>query len=1190
MLMKRNKTKWICLFAVSVLCLNTMAQKSGEQERLPMQNGVYEPTWESLAQYDVPEWFRDAKFGIWAHWGPQCEPESGDWYARHMYYRGHWQYNAHVSKYGDPAVFGFKDVINIWEAENWDPAYLVSFYKSVGARYFMALANHHDNFDLWDSDYQPWNSVNMGPKQNIVGRWAEECEKNGLRFGVSIHASHAWTWMEGSQDFDGKLTKEDGAGKWWEGYDPQDLYAQNHPRSVNSSDVGAIHSQWEWENGAAEMTEEYKTKFYNRTLDVINKYHPDMVYFDDTALPFYPVSNEGLEIAAHFYNKNMAENDNSNQAVIMGKKLTEEQKEGMIWDVERGIPDRCQEKAWQTCTCLGQWHYDRGVYNNNQYKSAATVVKMLVDIVSKNGNLLLSVPVRGDGSIDEKEVAILNGIKGWMDVNHESIYGTRPWVIFGEGPTAEASNPINNQGFNEGTNYTSEDIRFVQRNDSLYVTQLGWPSSGRMTVKSLAAGSPYYTNKIREIKLLGYEGELEYTCDMEALTVTLPSSMSSTIAPVLLVTFTDEVVYDDLSELKDAIGELLPEFEKNVGENTGQYLSEYIEALRTAYDDTDAITIESDAETLAAAYMALRTAYSEFSLNAQIKGGLVKNEELTQNVTVKYLKESRHFSRVDEGIVSTTRFGLLDDPWIVTPNIMNQENFTRGGFDGYVAWNDFTGKAIGIQKWEASLPAIENGKIYQTVTLPAGKYNLKMMVHEQVNYKAGELYTVVAQGEGMPDVSDVPSKALAYYDMSTAQTGQTYNCCNFELEKETEVTIGWSVNLAADAKERSMRVSAIYLYNDGKDVSADYLGNYENIKRKDVSYKRFGIPAYWSTENFYIPQNNSDGTKQGIDKYPGYNTLMMGVWEDAGRAMGDLGNATLYKQVTLPAGTYFFGAAYESLYQIQEGYLFASEELPTIDGIRQCVAYSSSKDATAGDERYGITFTLPEETTLYLGWINNFLEGSSTQEFRVKEVTLLRYIAEEGRWEDDQALNAEKGSLVLKTAEWAEIVNGTYNQDGSNEPYLAATPEMDIRLGQIELTGIDEISVKQVNPEIVDDGAEYRFYLDNAAEPWTILKQETVGNAGVTELQGTCPVVEGVHDVRMVLYGMNADVYSVKFKDADVEDGDDVSVGRVEVAPARSTDVYTLSGTRLKAGVCTESALENLPKGIYIVNGKKVVK
>ena len=275
--MKRNKTKWICLFAVSVLCLNTMAQESGEQERLPMQNGVYEPTWESLAQYDVPEWFRDAKFGIWAHWGPQCEPESGDWYARHMYYRGHWQYNAHVSKYGDPAVFGFKDVINIWEAENWDPAYLVSFYKSVGARYFMALANHHDNFDLWDSDYQPWNSVNMGPKQNIVGRWAEECEKNGLRFGVSIHASHAWTWMEGSQDFDGKLTKEDGAGKWWEGYDPQDLYAQNHPRSVNSSDVGAIHSQWEWENGAAEMTEEYKTKFYNRTLDVINKYHPDII-------------------------------------------------------------------------------------------------------------------------------------------------------------------------------------------------------------------------------------------------------------------------------------------------------------------------------------------------------------------------------------------------------------------------------------------------------------------------------------------------------------------------------------------------------------------------------------------------------------------------------------------------------------------------------------------------------------------------------------------------------------------------------------------------------------------------------------------------------------------------------------------------------------------------------------------------
>lgn len=291
-------TKALCLIA-AVFTLTAGAQENTKPALLPMEQGPYQPTWESLAQYEVPEWFRDAKFGIWAHWGPQCEPEAGDWYARHMYYPGHWQYEFHVKKYGDPAKFGFKDVIHEWRAEKWDPEYLIKLYKDVGARYFVTLANHHDNFDLWDSDYQPWNSVNMGPEQNIVGRWAEMCDKYGLRFGVSVHASHTWTWMEGAQDFDGKLTAADGKGTWWEGYDPQDLYEQRHTRSVGSENVGTIHSQWEWGNGALQPDKAYLDKFYNRTVDVINKYDPNVVYFDDTALPFCQISDEGLKIAAH---------------------------------------------------------------------------------------------------------------------------------------------------------------------------------------------------------------------------------------------------------------------------------------------------------------------------------------------------------------------------------------------------------------------------------------------------------------------------------------------------------------------------------------------------------------------------------------------------------------------------------------------------------------------------------------------------------------------------------------------------------------------------------------------------------------------------------------------------------------------------------------------------------------------------
>lgn len=182
----------------------------------------------------------------------------------------------------------------------------------------------------------------MGPEQNIVGRWAEMCDKYGLRFGVSVHASHTWTWMEGAQDFDGKLTAADGQGTWWEGYDPQDLYEQRHTRSVGSENVGTIHSQWEWGNRASQPDKAYLDKFYNRTVDVINKYDPDVVYFDDTALPFCQISDEGLKIAAHLYNKSLRDHRNRMQAVIMGKKLTEQLRKRCCGMSSAAYPTACR--------------------------------------------------------------------------------------------------------------------------------------------------------------------------------------------------------------------------------------------------------------------------------------------------------------------------------------------------------------------------------------------------------------------------------------------------------------------------------------------------------------------------------------------------------------------------------------------------------------------------------------------------------------------------------------------------------------------------------------------------------------------------------------------------------------------------------------------------------------------------------
>jgi alpha-L-fucosidase len=264
--------------------------------------GPFQPTWESLAAgFTLPEWFRDAKLGIWAHWGPQCQPEMGDWYAQRMYQPKNTVYQSHVAKYGHPSKFGFKDVIREWKAERWDPAHLVGLYKRAGARYFAAMANHHDNMDMWDSRYQPWNSVAVGPRKDIVGGWAKAARGAGLRFAVTCHGDRAWSWYQDAQKsdpdgplagvpYDGLLSWDDGRGTWWEGLDPQDLYAQYHPLG-----------RYDWpQRGEPPLAPAFSEKFFNRTIDLIDQHQPDLLYFDDTVLPIYPATDIGLRIAAYF--------------------------------------------------------------------------------------------------------------------------------------------------------------------------------------------------------------------------------------------------------------------------------------------------------------------------------------------------------------------------------------------------------------------------------------------------------------------------------------------------------------------------------------------------------------------------------------------------------------------------------------------------------------------------------------------------------------------------------------------------------------------------------------------------------------------------------------------------------------------------------------------------------------------------
>jgi alpha-L-fucosidase len=248
-----------------------------------------------------------------------------------MYEEGGGKYKFHVAHYGHPSKFGFKDVIHEWKAQNWNPDDLVALYKRAGAQYFFAMANHHDNFDLWDSKYHGWNSVRIGPQKDLIAGWAKAAREQGLKFGVSVHAAHAWMWYETAQGadksgplagvaYDGKAHEGRRQGLWWDGLDPQELYAQNHPRSAPRN----MHQQWDWGNGCSQPDLAYCQAFYNRTVNLINQYQPDLIYFDDTALPLWPVSDAGLKIAAHLYNFNMAHHGGKLEAVLFGKILDDQ--------------------------------------------------------------------------------------------------------------------------------------------------------------------------------------------------------------------------------------------------------------------------------------------------------------------------------------------------------------------------------------------------------------------------------------------------------------------------------------------------------------------------------------------------------------------------------------------------------------------------------------------------------------------------------------------------------------------------------------------------------------------------------------------------------------------------------------------------------------------------------------------------
>ncbi len=487
------------LLGISSIITNSLI---AQNQNLPIASGKFAPTDASLSTYEYPQWFRDAKFGIWSHWGPQAMPRQGDWYARKLYLqnpKNNWEkgvYDYHLKNYGHPSEFGFKDIIPLWKAERWNPEELMKLYKKTGAKYFVSMATHHDNFFLWNSKIHKWNSVNMGPKKDVVALWQNAAKNQGLHFGLSEHLAASYTWYQPAHSAD--LTG-DKAGVPYDANNPayQDLY---HTKAAPD------------DNGWMTKNPLWQKQWYDRIKEVVDMYKPELLY-SDCALPF---GNEvGRSMIAHFYNSNMSANKGKLTAVYNCK---EPSKNRFVQDVERGVMDSISEFPWQTDTSIGDWYYRTG----QKYMSSTQVIQMLIDIVSKNGNLLLNVVQTPEGDLEPDVLTILNEIGNWIKINGEGIYASRPWKVYGEGPsTVEQQEKGHFGGLKDTRAYREGDVRYTIKNGVVYAFYMVHPTSKISLAKlGLKTGNP----KIKSVSLLGSKEKLRWEQKSDALIIQKPTS------------------------------------------------------------------------------------------------------------------------------------------------------------------------------------------------------------------------------------------------------------------------------------------------------------------------------------------------------------------------------------------------------------------------------------------------------------------------------------------------------------------------------------------------------------------------------------------------------------------------------------------------------------------------------------------
>lgn len=494
---------------------STALQKQLTEVNATVQHGPFAPNWSSLGRWQTPDWFRDARFGIFIHWGVYSVPAFGnEWYSRNMYLQGSPAYRHQVARWGPESKFGYKDFIPMFTARHFDPDAWVDLFRRAGARYVVPVAEHCDGFPMYDSDLTPWNAARMGPKRDVAGEIARSTRAAGLHFGASSHRAEHWWWYDGGMQFDADVRDPAYAGL----YGP--AAPRNLPGAGSAGDPDPNHlERWLPPDRA------FLDDWLARTTEIIDKYHPEILYLDWWV--GQPAFQPYLQRLAAFYYDRGAE---WKTGVVLTYKEHAFPENTALLDIERGKMDQLRLLPWQTDTSVSihSWGY----VENDSYRDARSLIDELVDVVSKNGNLLLNVGPKSDGTIPEEARRVLGAMGDWLSVNGDAIYGTRPWLLYGEGPTTE---PANATLGSDVKSYTAEDIRFTQKGGALYATALGWPPAGQLAIHTLWKGTPYLAAPIAKVVLLGSRAPLHWEQTPTGLVIDLPAVKPNDIAYVFRI-------------------------------------------------------------------------------------------------------------------------------------------------------------------------------------------------------------------------------------------------------------------------------------------------------------------------------------------------------------------------------------------------------------------------------------------------------------------------------------------------------------------------------------------------------------------------------------------------------------------------------------------------------------------------------